>query len=462
MQNRLTSLAFVAALIVSIFALVIFFYLPTQATAAQNNGNGDGNGNGADRVETIDDLFAKVAKQHPGFGGMFINEEKGITHVFLRHGNAKEVVKDLEDVLDQDLPNRAKALPAKYTFLKLRQWHDRLAPQVLKIREVTLTDIDDRRNRLTVGVENSQASARVERQVAELDIPEGAVKIVKTGPIKLINSLTDRHRPLVGGLQIEGSAVFGIVRAQCTLGFIALSEKAAEAEPVREPEEGFVTAAHCSDKPGAVDGTTYYQPTRDGTNQIGVERLDPKGNPCKFRGVRIPGITCRRSDANFSEIEEAPGAEVVNVNLGFIARPDLNSTKWDGNSTFRITGEDVSTVGMKVTKVGASTGRTQGEVTRVGVNNKVSPLFALRGILLRDQVAATFDADSGDSGGPVISAQAPDPGQNPVDTSLLGTVNSRTGGGGFGGNPQTLYSTIQSEEAELGPLNTCAPAVGPC
>jgi hypothetical protein len=142
---------------------------------------------GSSEVKTIDDLFATVANQHSGFGGMYIDEEQDTIYVFLLNGDLNGVVKELKKVLgEQSLPQRkAQALPATYSFLQLKEWHDHMAQQVFQIPEVTLTDVDDAKNRLLVGVETPEARAPVEKQLQALNIPNEAVTMEVTGPIEL-------------------------------------------------------------------------------------------------------------------------------------------------------------------------------------------------------------------------------------------------------------------------------------
>jgi len=476
MQNRLTSLALVAAVVVSILALAMF-YPPAQATAekSKNHGNG-GNGNDADRVETIDDLFAKVGKKHSGFGGAFINEKKDITYVFLRDGKTKEakaIANDLEDVLDRNLPNRIKVLHAKYSFLQLKRWHERIdkhiADQPLsKIREVSITDIDDTKNQLIVGVRNAEARAWVEKLLNKLDIPEKAINILRTGRVVVdqpqcanAKSLRDFCRPIVGGLQIETALKGGAECGRGTLGFIAehgagVGGGAGDAEDV----EGFVTNAHLSDKPTVPDGTVSYQPTcatpqgkEAVQNIIGKETIDPRGISC-FRILR-----CRQSDSNFSALDGG----VAEDGLGYIARPALNSTQWNGKDTFRITAEATPMAGDIVTKVGRTTGRTEGEVFLTGVTDffaLFSPPDNPLGVVLQGQVLAGYRAAQGDSGAPVILVPpAPGPNVNPVDATLLGIHHSHVRIPEITGIELSFFSPIQGIETDLGPLNTCAPPI---
>jgi PA-IL-like protein len=223
-----------------------------------------------DGVKTIDDLFVEVARKHPGFGEMYIDEEKDTIYVFLLNGDLNAVVNELKRALgERSLPeSKAQALSAKYSFLQLKQWHDHMAEHLFQIPEVTMTDIGDAKNRLLVGVENQEAGAEVEKQLKELDIPDGAVNIEVRWPIVLFDSLKDCHRdPLAGGLQIALSGGGG-----CTLGFIA----------IREGTHGFVTNSHCSSSRNALDDTVYGQPWSivspipGGDTIIGREAVDPQ------------------------------------------------------------------------------------------------------------------------------------------------------------------------------------------
>lgn len=469
---------------VTIFTLLVLFFLLSTWSIAQEPQPGDPTPelrsgtviflpliikSGTDdqeevRAENIDDLFAKVAKQEPGFGGMYIDEDKDILYVYMLGGDPEKAVAALRDVFgEENLPDNVQVLSAKFSFLQLKEWHDRLIEQVFKIRGVTLIDINDAENRLTVGVVNKEVGNGMKKRGIEFGVPVEAVNIIETGPIEPAtgrpaqvpdcSSLTAFCRPLVGGLQIQHLTAGGDTISLCTLSFIA----------VRNGVRGFVTNSHCSASRGARDGTVYYQPTLvvegeteiEDDFQIGVETIDPRGRPCKSI------LRCRESDSNFSRFEVAPPdpddlpgetPPEVPANRGFIARPPLDSVAWDGVSTFRIVREATASaffVGRVVTKVGMITGRTEGEVTQTGVTIKA---FIFQGLLLRNQVLATYRDAKGDSGAPVIRAHAPDPSGNQIDTTLLGIhwgEQKKTG--------LSVFSPIHNVEADLGPLNTCAP-----
>jgi hypothetical protein len=441
---------------------------------------------GAEATGTLEDLFTAVAMEMPEFGGMYVDEEKDTLYVYWRDGSepAAPEIEELRAILgDMDLPGKVQVLPASFGFLELKQWHDSMAEHVLKLPGVTLIGIDDANNQLLIGVEDSQALdliGRVEQQLAELDIPREAVNLIEVGPMELDTSLNDHHRPLVGGLKIIGRfqprvrpdvlPPTEVETTGCTLGFNA----------IRRGVSGFVTNSHCSARLGRVDSTIYYQPEAQGpagdvivANQIGIETVDPPFR--RSLGCFLGTVRCRNSDSNFSRLAGPIVIDddvlfPVDAALGFIARPALGAETWDGVSRFRIIAERTPVTGASVTKVGQVTGRTQGTVrlrasvpirigiVRIGIPRVVGipplarpvsfPVFGL--LVLRNQVLATYDRAGGDSGAPVIGARAPDPPGNPIDTSLAGIHR------GFIG-PFAVFSPIRGVEADLGPLNTCAP-----
>jgi hypothetical protein len=328
---------------------------------------------------------------------------------------------------------------------------------------VTLTDINDETNRLTVGIENLGIRGQVEELLEALDIPREAVEIEEIERFQLnqastpppsctdAGSIRGRCRPLVGGLKINYQ-IFGasgaIEEDTCTLGVIA------ERNPAGNGQVGFVTASHCSNTMGDI-GTVYYQPTSQPViNIIGTEIVDPP--------FCLPPVACRASDSNFSSLLMFEGFA---AGLGYIARPDLNTgggdcnvtpqlCAWNGVDTFRIVFEAYPIVGMGATKVGFRTGRTEGRVQRTDVMYQHTPddISNMSYILRNQATIANCASDRGDSGSPVIWSLAPDPAGNPRDTALLGIL--------WAGNTETnvcAFSPIQSVEIDLGPLNTCAP-----
>jgi hypothetical protein len=303
-----------------------------------------------------------------------------------------------------------------------------MMPSVLGIPGVVSTDIDEAKNSLTVGVEDQKTQDKVEKHLAELGISRELVNIETTDPVMLLASLQDRHRPVRGGLQIQFSS--GSSTFICTLGFNA----------VRAGVRGYVTNSHCTAMQGGVQNTIHHQALRSvAADRIGVEIRDP----VYFTGGVCPaGRRCRYSDTSFGRYDASVGSR-----QGGIARPNLGSVAWNGMSGFRIVGETpVPIVGQLLTKVGRTTGRTQGRVTATCLNANV----AGTNITQLCQDIASIPGSPGDSGSPVFRITN-SPAAN--DVRLYGIL-----WGGAGGSV-VFFSGIDNIQraSEMGPLTTCAP-----
>jgi hypothetical protein len=298
--------------------------------------------------------------------------------------------------------------------------HQRMLP-LFQLAGVVFTDVDERTGRLVVGVLDRGIEGLIRARLPMLGIAPQSVEVVETQAIFQVATLRDKVRPVVGGLQIRFSSFL------CSLGFNA----------TRNGVLGFVTASHCSDKQGAVDGTLYYQPLDQVTDQfVGTEVADAaffrNGNGCPV------GRRCRFSDSNFSD-----GDNAVSLTLGGIAKTTgPNNGSLTINGAFTITGEGSAGVGQTVNKVGRTTGWTQGPVTRTCVDTGVSG----SNIVLLCQTFVESNVQlvaGGDSGSPVFRIVSGD------NVTLLGNL--------WGGNSSGtlfVYSPIAQIEQELGALTT--------
>lgn len=381
-----------------------------------------------DGFVTEDDRFARVAMQVPGFGGMFY-DENGTLQVYMvgPTGPANEALTAvLDNVLAREIGggaslsrNGMEFLEGQYNFAELHQWHQQMSPEVLDIPGVVLTDIDERSNRLRIGITPEPGTAEaVGATLSKMGIPSEAWTISKEQPIEQF--LRARRRPLRGGLQINFGGFL------CTLGFIA----------VRNGVTGYVTNSHCTTTQGGVQGTVEHQPTASGTtNRVGIEIADPT----YFTGAGCPaGRRCRRSDSSFIQVPH-PSGPAVTTARGTIARPAVNSFSWNGVDVFNITSEGSAVVGQAVTKVGRTTGRTAGTVSQTCVNTNVSGST----ITQLCQTFANYGNAGGDSGSPVFRITT-------LPSVVLVGIN-------WGGNGTTsVFSPISQIQQELGALNTCA------
>lgn len=141
-----------------------------------------------------DESFAMVASRVPQFGGAFADEAGGVLYVWLtdpREEVLERAKTALADVLGHEfVEGKVVALRARYSFPELQAWHDAMV-DVLSLPGVVFTDIDERENRLRVGVEDREKyGAQVREELTRLEIPRDAVGIDEHAPIAQIPPLS--------------------------------------------------------------------------------------------------------------------------------------------------------------------------------------------------------------------------------------------------------------------------------
>lgn len=261
---------------------------------------------------------------------------------------------------------------------------ERMRP-VLELDGVVFTDADETTGRLVVGVESKGRAPAVEQRLAALGIPVALVDIRETPPIVFMDTLQDRARPLEGGVQIYFVRMpFAYV---CTLGFNA----------VLDGVSGFITNSHCTAKQFEADGTQHFQPSGGSANLVGRETKDPPS----FTGSGCPARRqCRWSDTAFSTLEAG-----VTANLGQVKHTSApNDGSLEVTGSFTISGEASgnASIGTVLSKVGRTTGWTEGSVSGSCVDTNVSGTrFTL---FCQDFVTASVAG--GDSGSPVFARNA--------------------------------------------------------
>ncbi|HEX5084607.1 MAG TPA: hypothetical protein VFY40_21405 [Blastocatellia bacterium] len=416
--------------VVVLFALLAMPFAGGAGNAALNTGNSNPAAPGfaqMDEIETSDDRLAAVAREVPGFGGMFYDQD-GTLQVYLsgQKGPAPAaLIASLDDVITREVGKGERLsgrgieiIDGQYGFLDLYDWQRQMSPTVLAIPGVVFTDIDEKTNRLRIGVTDSSGlTDEVEKYLSGLSVPREAVLISETKPV--LPELRNVRRPLRGGLQIN----FG--NFLCTLGFVA----------VRQGVTGFVTNSHCTTTQGGNQSTVYHQPIASGTtNRVGQEIADPT----YFTGGSCPsGRQCRFSDSSFARVPHPSGPSVATA-LGTIARPAVGSFNWNGTDIFQITGESAPVVGQAVTKVGRTTGRTAGTIQQTCANFNVSGST----ITQLCQSRASYSSSGGDSGSPVFRITT-------LPNVILVGIHWGSGG---------VFSPITGIQmsGELGAINTCA------
>jgi hypothetical protein len=301
---------------------------------------------------------------------------------------------------------RIAVLTADFSLRQLAAWRDIVVSHGESLNLVTV-DLDERRNRVTVGVEPSMMGSseqRMRNQLVALGIPSTALRIVATdrptpatrrevrieanATASQSSTLASYASQLVGGLRIRwwesGVSSYYI----CTMGYTA---------SIAGEGDGFVSASHCSPNMWGDDGTSgvFGQPSE--SHVVGHERYDPGPGTCPL----LWGCSSYRfSDANINLVTNR------DVNVGYLAAPSTRNNTIGNDTTLNSSGYTIPVVGTTssitqgspIDQIGATTGWLYSNVD----DTCVDYWTGFYGRMVRC-VYKTFAAcDDGDSGGPVF------------------------------------------------------------
>lgn len=371
------------------------------------------------RQRTLDDALLQVEASVPGFGGMYY-DDKGRLVVRLVHANAAPAAqRAIASVFGTDkVPAEGLVTePATRSFSQLKALQERITPDVLSQAGVVLTDVDEKSNRVAIGIERAEVKPGLEKAIERLGVARDAIDIVEVGPIFPTN-VQGGWRPIAGGIQIETPGSY------CTLGFSALQGGTL----------GFVTNSHCTQTQGGVESTPAYQAVYP--NYIGTELTDPyysSGGSCPA------GRVCRYSDSAFFSastsvnpmVAMTPGA----FNLGISSWPQVS-----GKVLYPSQGQTVS-------KTGRSSGTTSGTIqwACATINSGGTPHTYFCNYIA---TSAQQNGAPGDSGSPVYF-------QSGSTVQLTGLM------WGSGSNPWNFaFAPLGSIQNELGVVPYCQGFVG--
>lgn len=355
-------------------------------------------------IRSWDEELAVLADQAPGFGGFF--QEPGSDGLVVYASDPSRGAQVRAAVASFLQSRRTVHGPLEvrrgdYDFRDLARWRRSL--DHARLEGITLTDVDERHNRVRVGVLDDAAGEGVRMAISRLGIPAAAVVVEKVEPTVIEVTLRDYYRPVQGGLLIATSS------GNCTLGFVALEEHNFSISYYGP--RYVITNSHCTSAFGQVYGDRIGQP--DLANQIGTEMSDP---PLFYNNPNQPdcppGRACRWSDAAMFRLDDnstsiSRFSAVSRISSGVtLGSPDR---EYYVGKQFSVWG------GMNVHKVGQATGRTQGTLTS---SCATVPQYASSGGGVYDtgrtmicQMQASYGSSAGDSGSPVYHR---DPSGQPV------------------------------------------------
>lgn len=342
--------------------------------------------------QTIDDDFADIASQAPGFGGLFY-DSSGTMNVYLvdptRMASANVPISSFVQRRQWPAGREVKVLRGQFDYRDLMRSYQAMrsaASIFTRGSGLVSTDIDERRNRIVVGVQNEAARQRVLAALSNQPAVMSGAVLVEIVPVVEINSTLQWYQePDEGGEQI-GSRV-GI----CTNGFNAYKVVNGAVDST-SGHRYFITASHCTDRFGIVDSMTMGQP--DTTVPKGHEVADP---PLLTHATNMycpAGRYCRWSDAAVFEY------------IGYIG------WKWPyilkvcsgiticGSTVMQV--EAVSSaVGTNVQAMGRTSGWRSGTVQNTCIDEAEFENGFDTGRTMLCQEMASFVSNPGDSGGPV-------------------------------------------------------------
>jgi hypothetical protein len=389
--------------------------------------------------------FREISRHVPAFAGFYFDEERQLIVQVTDLGQSTALRPAVISFLRQLVAERGNPggpLPrivfrqADYSFVQLSAWRESLEGPLFRLPSVVMLDLDEKRNRLTIGLATGSGRAEAEAVVRNLGIPLEAVHLLVVGPLVPLGAVaassagtsgcTDIReycRPLIGGYMIKLET-----GGDCTLGFPVIYGGG---------QTGFVTASHCSVSRWDLDFTGYYQ-DHAGYGIVGREAVDPRGWSCDVF------YKCRYSDANIVQ------ASAV-TEVGYIARLAQISNGSEPGSflvdperpRFRVRGTAGVVAGDLIFSVGSTTGWRHGRVqeTCATLNHMWDGLW--HKTLCSD--ASDRWSDKGDSGGPVFLWD----GISDVVT-LVGVHYARS-------SNHTFHSPIAGIQRDLGSFEARAP-----
>lgn len=388
----------------------------------------------------LEALFLEMDRAVPGFGGLF--REGAQLVAVTKASDRSSTEAQLRRVLR--LPRYANSElrglsidrvdAAAFSFTELARWRRALRTDVLDTKGVSSFDLDERANRLVIGVASDVDALALRRLFANAGVPAVAILLraeeLSSGAQGA--SLDSRVRPLTAGTRF-GRYYSTVQPPNYSMDWVAVNWCTMGVSAMRQGIEVLLLVSHCTHREGALDTdpanwTNYYigqdwypaidtasgwftPPAPFGYNPFGQELFDRAGDTCGPLFDRRP---CRHAEVaawSVGGIEVALGETAFT--LGRIARPAfaVPGTNPSGFTRsldalqpfFTITGEHVNPMaGELVQKVGLTTGWTYGTVyqTCVDINYQTAGSSVKRRVWCYDR--ADLGVQPGDSGSPVF------------------------------------------------------------
>lgn len=299
-------------------------------------------------------------------------------------------------------------------------------------KNVASVDVDERRNRVVIGVMNEDTTAVV-RHVKSIGLPREVFIVERDNPPPPLSLFIDAQRPVVAGLGIIFFGSSGGLN-QCSLAWNVYRRNGAV---VDSSVRYFMTASHCSTTfgVGSLESTSFYQGVPGlSSDSLGKESFDP----APFTGGTCPsGWQCRYSDAQLGRYSASILWRHGGAAVGNFAPPPAFPTY-----SFYVTAPTGGIAQSSFWAVGSMSGSKGGGVLKKTCYDRAwAPMP--HNIWMKCQYQVDLPAYQGDSGGIIYYPEQYWPAVVPVGLRWAGDL---VNGG------RSDFSPIGGIEQDLGQL----------
>jgi hypothetical protein len=353
-------------------------------------------------LNPIDSSYRAIAAIAAAFGGMYLDNAENFVVVLTdttRLASARSAIISVFGPKFEQMygAHQWRAARGSFNYSILADWRDQLAPAVFATPDGVSIGIDQRRNRVRLGVRTAEAIIALAAVVQKAGIPENAVAIeIRAAPV-IGATLRDRHRPLSAGFVVyQGDFA-------CSMGVNATNNG-----PVNH---WFLAASHCTPVWGGFADMSVMHQTNVSAeaDRIGVETLDaptyPPGGTCPAP----QGELCMKVDVAMIQYDNLATAD-----FGYIARTNFPRRSTPGSITLDASrsgkvvinnvegyhGTPPPVIGSRLDKVGKSSGWTYGTLDQICETYRMQGPGEFRVLQCQNLVLSYFTG--GDSGAPVF------------------------------------------------------------
>jgi len=323
-----------------------------------------------------EDKLVALAKEIPGFAGYYVDDQRNIIAYVTDTTRSAQAART---ALLRHLSTDNLGLPAKlrtgrivirkgeYSFQELSDWRDLATEQVLgTITGVVYDDLDEARNRVTIGVLKTNAEgieSAVTVRLTALGVPGKALNFELTDPVvplaalpggslfhsnggfftsaTYLNSGTDT---LAAGFEVDNISL----SVACSIGMVL----------DRNSTRYVSVASHCTSTPFGADPTDqWYQ----GSSFIGNEAWDTTASP-RHSDLALIGVPSTVPSIRGAIARSTPRDSGMSASRAI----DTSSP-----FVYLFAASTTPVTGLEVDKEGRTTGRTHGTITNTCTDQTV-------------------------------------------------------------------------------------------